>query len=294
MTDAVSMIDTAALGVPGCSSYVYTRRSYEPFIKDVFDQFSETRTGGAFTFMTGIGGFLQEFLYGYSGLRWEPGAVRIDPSLTAQLGAGIVLHGLHWRGRLFEVKIGPHQTTVTLESGGPLPVATRSGNTHMVRVGKPLTLPTRRPDLTRTSDPLRCVPAQGSSAAAGAPALAAVDGSPATQWQPTDLPASLTVPLRKVRRLDQATVHWGQAWQPPPKPNVHPPAHPVEPRRASSYVLLGSRDGRHWQQLAKVKGRRAGTVDKLDFPPIRVSFLRLRETASTGGEPPLLEELSAR
>lgn len=99
MTDAVSMIDSAAIGVPGCSSYVFTRRSFEPFIRDVFDQFSETREGGAFTFMTGIGGFLQEFLYGYSGLRWEARAVRLDPSLAAQIG-GVVLHRLRWRPRL--------------------------------------------------------------------------------------------------------------------------------------------------------------------------------------------------
>ncbi len=68
MSDAVNSIDTSSLGTPGCSSFVYTERSYEPFIRDVFDQFSETSTGGAFTFMTGIGGFLQEFLYGYTGL----------------------------------------------------------------------------------------------------------------------------------------------------------------------------------------------------------------------------------
>ena len=71
MSDAVNSIDTSALGTPGCASFVYTERSYEPFIRDVFDQFSETATGGAFTFMTGIGGFLQEFLYGYSGMRWN-------------------------------------------------------------------------------------------------------------------------------------------------------------------------------------------------------------------------------
>ena len=65
----MNVIDTAALGTPGCRAFVYTERSYQPFIRDVFDQFSETRTGGAFTFMTGIGGFLQEFLYGYSGMR---------------------------------------------------------------------------------------------------------------------------------------------------------------------------------------------------------------------------------
>ncbi len=79
MTDAIGTIDSAALGTPGCSSYVYTQRSLEPFIRDVFDQFSETRTGGAFTFMTGIGGFLQEFLYGYSGMRWNGSARPVRP-----------------------------------------------------------------------------------------------------------------------------------------------------------------------------------------------------------------------
>ena len=37
--------------------------------------------------MTGIGGFLQEFLYGYSGLRMEANDVRLAPSLTGQLSA---------------------------------------------------------------------------------------------------------------------------------------------------------------------------------------------------------------
>ena len=91
MDDAINTIDTSALNSPGCASYVYTQRSIEPFMRDVFDQFSETRDGGAFTFMTGIGGFLQEFLYGYSGLRLGTGSVGLAPSLTAQL-SGIVLH----------------------------------------------------------------------------------------------------------------------------------------------------------------------------------------------------------
>jgi trehalose/maltose hydrolase-like predicted phosphorylase len=289
MTDAVSMIDTAALGVPGCSSYVFTRRSYEPFIKDPFDQFSETRTGGAFTFMTGIGGFLQEFLYGYSGLRWEPNAVALDPSLTSQL-PGVVLHQLHWRGRTFDVKVGQRQTTVTLESGAPLPIKT-GGQIHKVRSGAPLTIPTRRPDLTPTTNPLRCQAAKATSAHAGAPALAAVDGSPATDWEPTSLPAKLTVPLHGTHRLDGATLRWGQTWPPAPKANVHPPAKPVTPRRATDYVLEGSLDGSHWQRLASVKNRAKGTVDHLHFAPASVKFLRLKETAATKGEPPLLEEV---
>ena len=98
MSDAVNLIDNDALNTPGCASYVYAERSYQPFIKDTFHQFSETRTGGAFTFMTGIGGFLQEFLYGYSGMRWNSDSVGLSPSLSSQIG-GIVLHDVHWRGR---------------------------------------------------------------------------------------------------------------------------------------------------------------------------------------------------
>ncbi len=35
MDDAINLIDNAALGTPGGASYVYTERSYEPFIRDV-------------------------------------------------------------------------------------------------------------------------------------------------------------------------------------------------------------------------------------------------------------------
>lgn len=298
MTDAVSMIDTAALGVPGCSAYVFTRRSYEPFIKDVFDQFSETREGGAFTFMTGIGGFLQEFLYGYSGLRWEAGAVRLDPMLNGQVGE-VILHRLHWRGRVFDVAIGPRRTTVTLHSGAPLPVKTGAGKARKVSVGGTLAIPTRRPDLEPTPDVLRCAPATATSANPGAPALAAVDGSGATQWEAAALPASLTAPLGGARKIDSATLRWGLVRPGPPGPNVPPPSHPVRTRRATDYVLLGSRDGEHWRRLATVSGHATGTDDTLRFSPAKVRYLRLRITAATKGlegkeEPPLLEELKAR
>ena len=145
MSDAVNLIDNAALNTPGCASYVYTERSFEPFIRDVFHQFSETRTGGAFTFMTGIGGFLQEFLYGYSGMRWEANSVQLNPSLNGEIG-GIVLHDLQWRGRTFTVAIGQQRTTVTLQSGAPLPIHTPAGLRRVVR-GRPLALTTHRPDL---------------------------------------------------------------------------------------------------------------------------------------------------
>jgi hypothetical protein len=291
MSDAINSIDTSALGSPGCASYVFTLRSDEPFIRDVFHQFSETRTGGAFTFTTGIGGFLQEFLYGYSGLRWSAAAVDLAPSLTGQLG-GLVLHNLVWHGRVFTVAIGPRSTAVTAQSGGSLPLRV-AGVTHTVASGQTLTIPTRRPDLGHTADLARCQAATASSAQPGADPLAAVDGSPATGWQPQQITSSLTVPLAHAAVIRSVTLDWGRAYPPPPAPNVHPPPGPVSILRASSYDLLVSTDGTHWTVAAQVRGDTAGTRDVLTFPPVHARYVRVQIAAATHDTPPMLEEITA-
>jgi trehalose/maltose hydrolase-like predicted phosphorylase len=293
MSDAIGSIDTAALGTPGCAAYVFTQRSFQPFIRDVFDQFSETRTGGAFTFMTGIGGFLQEFLYGYTGLRWSPDALVLDPSLTARL-AGVTIRGLDWHGRRLTVAVGLRSTVIRLLSGRPLPVRTPSGTVTLAGA-RSLVIPTRRPDLSPTTDRVRCGPATASSAQPGAPALAAIDGSPATDWQPASLPATLTMAVHPAPRIRTVTVLWGHAWPPAPGPNIPPPPGPVTTVRASTYQLLGSRDRTTWRVLATVSGRGAASVDVLHLPPggRRWRWLRLVLTASSASQPPLLQELTA-
>jgi trehalose/maltose hydrolase-like predicted phosphorylase len=289
MDDAINLIDTAALGTPGCSAYVYTERSYQPFIRDVFHQFSETRTGGAFTFMTGIGGFLQEFLYGYSGMRWNPGDVGLAPSLSSQIG-GIVLHALRWRGRTFQVAIGPQRTTVTLVSGAPLPVSTPAG-ARVVRRGHPLILPTRRPDLTASNDLVRCGHAVASSSAPGAPALAAVDGSPATDWQPATVNASLTAPLQPLAgAIRTITLRWGRQWPTVPGPNIPPPPGPVVVLRPASYTVQVSSNRRRWRTVATVHGR-TGVLDTLHVKALKARFVRIRVVASSSTKLPMLDEL---
>lgn len=290
MSDAVNSADTSALGSPGCASYVYTQRSVEPFIKDPFDQFSETRTGGAFTFTTGIGGFLQEFLYGYPGLRWSASSVQLDPSLTSQLG-GIVVRDLAWHGTRFTIAIGAATTTVSVQSGPALPV-TIGGTSHTIAPGATLAVPTRRPDLTPSTDLARCQPATATSAQPGADPLAAVDGSPATGWQPEQISATVTVPLTHAAVISRATLDWGQQWPPPPAPNVHPPAGPVKTLRASSYDLVASVNGRDWTVIASITGRTTGTRDVLTFPPVRARYVGVRITAATYNTPPILEELT--
>ena len=85
MTDSVNSIIAAELGI-GCSAWTYTLRSLDPFVKAPYEQFTEARSGqGVFTFLTGEGGFLQEFLYGYTGLRWREDRLRLDPMLPPQL-----------------------------------------------------------------------------------------------------------------------------------------------------------------------------------------------------------------
>ncbi len=290
MSDAVNSIDTSALHAAGCASFVYTQRSYQPFIRDGFDQFSETSSGGAFTFMTGIGGFLQEFLYGYSGMRLRSDSVFIGPSLTGQL-SGIVLNDVAWHGRVFKVSIGRSSTTVTLTSGAPLPISTRGGR-HLVTAGRPLRIATARPDLIATGDRVRCGSAAASSFAPGAPALAAVDGSSATPWEPASVPATLTAPVHGSRSIRRAVVIWGLQWPPPPKkPNVPPPPGPVIVRRPTSYSLLVSPDGRRWRRIAAVS-RATGTTDTLDFAPVAARFVRVRIASAPAKRPPLLEELS--
>jgi len=291
MSDSVASIDSSALGTPGCSSYVFTERSVDPFVRDLFDQFSETRGGGAFTFMTGIGGFLQEFLYGYSGLRWNAAAVHLAPSLTGDL-SGVVLHDLAWHGRRFTVAIGPRTTAVTLTSGAALPLDT-GGRVRTIGTGKTLTVNTRRPDLAGTGDTVRCGKAFATSSQPGAPALAAVDGSPATGWEPATLPATLTVPLPGgIRTVSTATVRWGRKWPPAPTPTQPPPPGPVLTLRAGTYDLEVSLDGHTWRMVAKVTGRSDGTTDVLHFPATRARYVAVHITGSTGGQAPELDELT--
>jgi trehalose/maltose hydrolase-like predicted phosphorylase len=291
MSDAINQIDTAALGSPGCASYVYTERSIQPFMRDVFDQFSETNTGGAFTFMTGIGGFLQEFLYGYSGLRMHTHGISVDPSLTGRFG-GEVLHNLQWHGRTFTISVGPTKSTVSLVHGQPLPV-TVHGMRHTVSRGHPLAIRTRRPDERSSPDLARCVAARASSAQRGKIPLAAIDGSPATNWQPMRTPSSLTVRLAHPQTIGSATLLWGRMWPPQPKPNVHPPAKPVKTVRPTAYQLRTSTDGVHWRTVARVRTETGRVKDTLRFATVRARDVRVNIVSSKRSlPPPMLDELT--
>ncbi len=304
MSDAVNSIESDQLDPGGCQAFVYTERSYQPFIRDVFHQFSETRTGGAFTFMTGIGGFLQEFLYGYSGLRWQGSAVHLSPALSGPI-TGVTLRDLSWRGRMFSVAIHRDRATVTLDSGAPLPVSTPAGRAT-VRPGHPVTIVTPRATASHSgSNPLLCGAASASNTAPGAPALAAVDGSTATDWQPAKLPATLTAPVTAPRTLSSITIRWGQAWPPVLKPNVHPKPGPVHTLRSRDYAVQ-VRTGGGWTTVARVRTDSPRVTDRITFPAVRARAVRLELTGGTGQQTlktettpstpilPMVQELTVR
>jgi hypothetical protein len=225
-------------------------------------------------------------------MRWNPSSVALNPSLSSQMG-GIVLHDVQWRGRTFRVAIGPQRTTVTLTSGAPLPVTTPRG-LRRVRRGHALTMVTRRPDLTKTRDLARCGRVRASSSEPGAPALAAVDGSPATDWQPAKVHATLTTPLAPLAgSVRTITLRWGRMWPAAPAPDVPPPPGPVTVLRPFAYTVQVSRNGRAWRTVARFGGR-SGVVDTVHVRGgAKTRFVRVRVTAPSTAKLPELDELTA-
>ena len=140
MTDAMHSIVSAQLG-RACDAGDYTTRSVEPFMRAPFDQFSEESGGGAFTFTTGAGGFLQEFYYGYTGLRMQQDGIELAPILPPQV-SGLALTGLKYHGATYTVRIGADTTTITVTGGKGFTVHAPSGDVR-AKAGEPVTIPTR-------------------------------------------------------------------------------------------------------------------------------------------------------
>ncbi|MFD8687162.1 glycosyl hydrolase family 65 protein [Streptomyces sp. NPDC059651] len=243
MTDSVHAIDAAAIGEPGCATYTYLQRAVRPFMRGPYALFSEARGAKAGAqdplsgfpaedFLTGKGGFLQVFTHGLTGLRLREDGVRLDPMLPPQLSDGVELTGLRYRGRTYDLTIGPRTTEVRLTSGAPFTLHTPSGPRSL---SSSLTLPTRRPDLAPTTDAARCRPATATSETPGLYAAAAVDGSAATAWSPDGETGSLTVDLGRAAPVTGFAPEWT---------DVLPLSHRLET----------SADGRIWQPY------RAGAV----------------------------------
>ncbi|MEU7138019.1 discoidin domain-containing protein [Nocardia sp. NPDC046473] len=232
MTDSVHAIDAAAIGTPGCATDTYLERAVRPFERAPFGQFAEARGNKAgvkdalagapaFTFVTAAGGFLQTFTNGLLGLRLRADEIRIDPTLPPELSAGLHIRGMHWQGRTFDAEIGPDDTKITLKDGAAMQVRTATG-TQLVSLDHPLSVKTRRPDLTSTDNLARCKSVSASSAEPGRYAEAAVDGSIATGWAPDADRGTLTVDLGAETSVGRILPHWSDPAPTAPSVSVSP------------------------------------------------------------------------
>ena len=204
-----------------------------------------------------------------------------------------MLHDLSWHGRRFTVAIGPRSTTVTLTGGAALPLKT-GDRLRRISTGRMLTVGTRRPDHAVTDDVALCGGARATSSQPGAPALAAVDGSPATDWQPVNLPSTLTLSLRGGTPHSE---HSDPAMGPDMaigagSPTFHQPPGPVSrsgraptASPSPSTVIPGAR----WR---RVTGRTTGATDVVRFPATPARYVAVHITASTAMQQPMLDELT--
>jgi trehalose/maltose hydrolase-like predicted phosphorylase len=252
MTDSIHAIDAAEIGEPGCATHTYLMRSVDPFIREPFAQFVEARGdkagsldplagAPAFNFLTGHGGFAQVFTNGLTGLRW--------------------------RGRTFDISVGPDETTVSQRAGQPFTVESPQG-TQVVSTGSPASLKTRRPDLAPTDNVARCRPAQVSSQELGMLPEGAVDGSAATLWAPapTAPGGSLRVDLGKRLPISRITVRWTDALP-------------------GTFQVLVSDDGTNWTPAPP-----AGPDGTLQHP-VNARHVRVDLTRPAGGERVGIREL---
>jgi trehalose/maltose hydrolase-like predicted phosphorylase len=275
MTASVESVIAAQVQQPGCLDYTLFQDSYLPFLRGAYDQFNETQyltpsagqSNPAFDFATGAGGFLQTFIYGFGGLRWNANGLALDPTLPPQLSTGISLTGIQYQGRTVNLNIGPAKTTVTLTSGRPLTISAPSG-TQTVTAGRTVVLPTARPDLTPTDNLARCQTASASSSQTVDLPAAAVDGNTVTTWTATTTTSSYTARLAQTAPVGHVGVTWGST-------------------RPASYIAdIQTTDGR-WRQVASGSVSPTGNLDAT-WTPVTARALRLE---FTGGDPASIAEL---
>ena|GEM_PF-6964515 len=99
------------------------------------------------------------------------------------------------------------------------------------------------------------------------PALGAVDGDPATSWRAQAQQASLQVDLGVAQTIGRVDIAWGTS-------------------RASRFTLAISTDAHHWTTIGSGH-------DHATFPPALARYVRVAITATTTGQPPQIDELSA-
>eukprot|EP00927_Polykrikos_kofoidii_P025717 TRINITY_DN23056_c0_g1_i2.p1 TRINITY_DN23056_c0_g1~~TRINITY_DN23056_c0_g1_i2.p1 ORF type:complete len:881 (+),score=121.14 TRINITY_DN23056_c0_g1_i2:76-2718(+) len=114
-----------------------------------FGVWSETPTGGAVNFITGVGGFLQAALFGLSGLRILPDRLALKPFLVKGM-AQVKIRGVHYQGSVFDLSFDDVKTTLKVASGALMIMETASGKESLVESGTSVTIDSGEATITAT------------------------------------------------------------------------------------------------------------------------------------------------
>ncbi|KAK1975930.1 glycosyl hydrolase family 65 central catalytic domain-containing protein, partial [Colletotrichum cereale] len=228
MTWSLYAIAANSLATSGCAFWTYLVKSFQPYIRGPWFQYSEQQddepgipdplTGNpinpAFPFLTGHGGLLQIFTAGFLGLRVTHQNLVINPSLPPQLrhfkppiqyynGAVVSFHmnrthtsitrrdASHFDG-LVPDQYGKEDMPITVGRDVDDPNAL----TVFLRVNDTVVVHNRLYD-AEVSVPGNIVQCRGANSTHGELAFAATDGYGGTYWQPdaSDVTAALVVDL---------------------------------------------------------------------------------------------------
>ncbi|KAH8588922.1 family 65 glycoside hydrolase [Bisporella sp. PMI_857] len=293
MTWSIFSIVEAQHQSEGCAAYTYLLRSYEPYIREPFYQFSEIAMdrdqdnpafpfglNPAFPFLTGAGGFLQTLTHGLTGLRPHFDFFRLDPVLPPQLQDGVIIKGLKWQGSNFDVKIGPKTTIITRKMVGKSPTAVAlvqvRGHIYRIAPGQSISVDTRRPDRGISGGNLalcsRAVWSDSDYLPQNYP-LSIVDGSNSTSWQPVaPQAASVIIDLGQDQMVSGVTLIWGL---------IPPREFGLRGRRLNQEAFYDLAVDHHVQISAPYKPEEAHLVQ---IRELNVTAIRFRGRQGTYGD----------
>jgi trehalose/maltose hydrolase-like predicted phosphorylase len=94
----------------------FFKLSYKPYLRPPFNVLAETPQNMSTNFLTGAGGFLQQVLFGYTGLRiTDAGLVNKYAPMLPEKVTKMTLTGIHFRGKTYKVVVTNGKTIVVKE-----------------------------------------------------------------------------------------------------------------------------------------------------------------------------------
>ncbi|UZJ52518.1 hypothetical protein CBS101457_001838 [Exobasidium rhododendri] len=225
MTYSIYGIVSAELSTEGCETYTRLlqagmpyEREFSQFSEQVIDSYADNNgTNPAYTFLTGHGGLLQMYTHGFTGYRVRRNGIYLDPVLPPQLAPGITIKGIKYGCSTFDIHIGQVETKITHRSGKvvlhvEIASRNRKAGQYVLQVGQSIQVDTTQTHnvgnnlaqckaITTTSEGIN-----------GNYAVAAIDGSNATYYQPpSDEPSAIIIDTYKKQTLHSVHVTFTQS-----------------------------------------------------------------------------------